>query len=64
MSKRCAITGKGPMTGNNVSHANNRTKRRFMPNLRTVRVMLEDGTTRKIKVAASTLKTMKKQSAN
>ncbi|ANE32474.1 50S ribosomal protein L28 [Campylobacter hyointestinalis] len=64
MSKRCAITGKGPMTGNNVSHANNRTKRRFMPNLRTVRVMLEDGTTRKIKVAASTLRTMKKQSAN
>lgn len=62
MSKRCAITGKGPMVGNNVSHANNRTKRRFMPNLRTVRVMLEDGTTRKIRVAASTLRTMKKQS--
>ncbi|ANE34180.1 50S ribosomal protein L28 [Campylobacter hyointestinalis] len=64
MSKRCAITGKGPMIGNNVSHANNRTKRRFMPNLRTVRVMLEDGTTKKIRVAASTLRTMKKQSAN
>lgn len=62
MSKKCAITGKGPMVGNNVSHANNKTKRRFMPNLRTVRVMLEDGTTRKIKVAASTLRTMKKQS--
>ncbi|RAZ56794.1 50S ribosomal protein L28 [Campylobacter hyointestinalis] len=64
MSKRCAITGKGPMIGNNVSRANNRTKRRFMPNLRTVRVMLEDGTTKKIRVAASTLRTMKKQSAN
>ena len=62
MSKRCAITGKGPMTGNNVSHANNKTKRRFLPNLRTIRVTLEDGTTRKIKVAASTLRTMKKQS--
>lgn len=62
MSKRCDITGKGPMVGNNVSHANNKTKRRFMPNLRTVRVMLEDGTTRKIRVAASTLRTMKKQS--
>ncbi|MBR8462137.1 50S ribosomal protein L28 [Campylobacter sp. faydin G-24] len=62
MSRRCAITGKGPMVGNNVSHANNKTKRRFMPNLRTIRVMLEDGTTRKIKVAASTLRTMKKQS--
>ncbi|MBE3022459.1 MULTISPECIES: 50S ribosomal protein L28 [Campylobacter] len=62
MSRRCAITGKGPMIGNNVSHANNKTKRRFMPNLRTIHVTLEDGTTRKIKVAASTLRTMKKQS--
>ncbi|MBE0490694.1 MAG: 50S ribosomal protein L28 [Sulfurospirillum sp.] len=62
MARRCAITGKGPMTGNNVSHANNKTKRRFLPNLRTVRVTLEDGTTRKIKVAASTLRTMKKNS--
>ena len=62
MSRKCAITGKGPMVGNNVSHANNKTKRRFTPNLRTVRVMLEDGTTRKIRVAASTLRTMKKQS--
>jgi len=48
------------MSGNNVSHAKNRTKRRFLPNLRTVRVTLEDGTTRKIRVAASTLRTMKK----
>lgn len=62
MSKRCAITGKGPMVGNNVSHANNKTKRRFLPNLRTIRVTLEDGTTRRIKVAASALRTMKKQS--
>ena len=62
MSKRCAITGKGPMVGNNVSHANNKTKRRFLPNLRTIRVTLEDGTTRRIKVAASTLRTMKKLS--
>jgi len=60
MARRCAITGKGPMVGNNVSHAHNKTKKRFLPNLRTVRVTLEDGTTRKIKVAASTLRTMKK----
>jgi large subunit ribosomal protein L28 len=33
MARVCQITGKGPMVGNNVSHANNRTKRRFMPNL-------------------------------
>ena len=62
MSRVCAITGKGPMVGNNVSHAKNRTKRRFLPNLRTIRVTLEDGTTRKLKVAASTLRTMRKQS--
>ncbi|MEN8214959.1 MAG: 50S ribosomal protein L28 [Pseudomonadota bacterium] len=33
MSKVCQVTGKRPMTGNNVSHANNKTKRRFLPNL-------------------------------
>ena len=62
MAKRCAITGKGAMVGNNVSHANNRTKKKFQVNLRTIRVQLEDGSTRRIKVAASTLRTMKKQS--
>ena len=60
MARKCALTGKGPMVGYNVSHANNKTKRRFLPNLRTVRVTLEDGTTKKIRIAASTLRTMKK----
>ncbi len=50
MSRRCAISGKGPMVGNNVSHAKNRKKRRFLPNLRTVKVTLEDGTTQRIKI--------------
>ncbi|WP_297948957.1 50S ribosomal protein L28 [uncultured Campylobacter sp.] len=62
MARRCAITSKGAMVGNNVSHANNRTKKKFQVNLRTIRVQLEDGSTRRIKVAASTLRTMKKQS--
>jgi large subunit ribosomal protein L28 len=35
MSRRCGITGKGVMTGNNVSHANNKTRRRFLPNLQS-----------------------------
>jgi large subunit ribosomal protein L28 len=61
MAKRCSVSGKGPMSGNNVSHAKNRTKRRFLPNLRTVRISLDDGTTKKIKVSASTLRTMKKK---
>ena len=37
MSRVCQVTGKGPMSGNNVSHANNRTRRRFLPNLHTHR---------------------------
>lgn len=36
MSRVCELTGKGPMSGNNVSHANNRTRRRFLPNLNEV----------------------------
>jgi large subunit ribosomal protein L28 len=36
MSRVCELTGKGPMTGNNVSHANNKTRRRFLPNLTDV----------------------------
>ena len=62
MSRRCAISGKGPMSGNNVSHAKNRTKRRFLPNLRTVRITLEDGTSRKIRLSAKELRTLKKNS--
>ncbi|MCK5111333.1 MAG: 50S ribosomal protein L28 [Arcobacteraceae bacterium] len=62
MARRCMLSGKGPMSGNNVSHAKNRTKRRFLPNLRTVRISLEDGTTRKIKISASELRTLKKNS--
>ncbi len=41
MSKVCQVTGKRPMTGNNVSHANNRTRRRFVPNLHTHRFWVE-----------------------
>ena len=62
MARRCAISGKGPMVGNNVSHAKNRTKRRFLPNIRTVRVILEDGTSAKLKISARELRTLKKNS--
>lgn len=41
MSRVCQITGKGPMTGNTVSHANNKRRRRFLPNLHTQRFYLE-----------------------
>ena len=41
MSRECAVTGKKPLSGNNVSHAQNKTKRRFMPNLQSVRLYSE-----------------------
>lgn len=41
MSRVCQVTGKGPAVGNNVSHANNRTKRRFLPNLQYHRFWVE-----------------------
>jgi len=41
MSKVCQVTGKRPITGNNVSHANNKTRRRFLPNLQFKRFWLE-----------------------
>ena len=41
MSRVCEITGKGPAVGNRVSHANNKRRRRFLPNLRTQRFWLE-----------------------
>ncbi len=42
MAKVCQVTGKKPMTGNNVSHANNKTKRRFLPNLQNHRFWVEN----------------------
>jgi large subunit ribosomal protein L28 len=41
MARVCQVTGKRPMVGNHVSHANNRTKRRFMPNLQYRRIWVE-----------------------
>ena len=41
MARVCQVTGKGPMVGNRVSHANNKTKRRFLPNLQYRRFWLE-----------------------
>ncbi len=41
MSKVCQVTGKGPVTGNKISHANNKTRRRFLPNLQRHRFWVE-----------------------
>lgn len=50
MSRFCYVCNKGPVAGNNVSHANNRTKRRWLPNLRRVRIIDEDGEKRRVRV--------------
>ena len=53
MAKRCQLTGKSVMYGNNVSHANNRTRRRFLPNLQSAS-MQSDILGRKVKLRVST----------
>ncbi len=59
MSRRCELSGKGPMVGNNVSHAHNKTRRRFLPNLNDVSLMSEAlGRTFKLRVSSSALRTV------
>ena len=62
MSRICQITGKKVMVGNNVSHANNRTKRKFYPNLQTKKFFVpETGETVILKVSAKALRTIDKK---
>jgi large subunit ribosomal protein L28 len=62
MSIRCQLTGKGYLNGNNVSHAKNRTKRRFLPNLQKITFISEKlGFSIKLKVSASTIRTVEKK---
>ncbi|MBK1635172.1 50S ribosomal protein L28 [Rhodovulum adriaticum] len=59
MSRVCELTGKGPMVGNNVSHANNKTKRRFLPNLNDVTLISDTlGRSFKLRVSSSALRTV------
>lgn len=59
MSRVCELTGKGPMTGNNVSHANNKTRRRYLPNLNDVTLMSESlGRGVKFRISAAALRTV------
>lgn len=62
MSRRCQVTGKKPMSGNNVSHANNKTKRRFMPNLQTQRFFVpSENRWITLRVTARGIKTINKK---
>ncbi|HBN31077.1 MAG TPA: 50S ribosomal protein L28 [Rhodobacteraceae bacterium] len=59
MSRRCELTGKGVMVGNNVSHANNKTKRRFLPNLNDVTLASDAlGQAFKFRISAAALRTV------
>ena len=61
MAKRCQTTGKGVMTGNNVSHAKNRTRRRFLPNLQQTSMQSEIlGRTVSLRVTTSAIRTIEK----
>ncbi|MFD0978918.1 MULTISPECIES: 50S ribosomal protein L28 [Tropicimonas] len=59
MSRVCELTGKGPMVGNNVSHANNKTKRRFLPNLQDVTLISDAlGRSFKLRISSSALRSV------
>jgi large subunit ribosomal protein L28 len=62
MARRCSLTGKGVQVGNNVSHANNKTRRRFLPNVQSRRLYSETlGRSIRLKIAANTLRTIEKR---
>ena len=59
MSRRCELTGVGPMVGHNVSHSNIKTKRRFLPSLKTVKVASESlGQTFSLRISNAALRTL------
>ena len=59
MSRRCDLTGKGPLTGHKVSHSNHKTKRRFLPNLCSVTLMSDAlGRSVRLRISANALKTV------
>jgi len=62
MARRCALTGKGVQTGNNVSHANNRTRRRYLPNLQQQHFYSETlGESIRLRVSTHALRTVEKR---
>ena len=61
MSRRCSITGKGVLAGNNVSHANNKTRRRFLPNIQKTTLLSDAlGQAISIKLSTNAIRTIEK----
>jgi large subunit ribosomal protein L28 len=63
MSRICYVCGKRPSTGNTVSHANNKSKRRWLPNLQTAKIVDREGVRRRVRVCTSCLSAGKIQKA-
>ena len=61
MSRKCQVTGKGPQYGSSISHAHNKTKRRFLPNLQTKKIWVQELNREvTVKLSAKALKTISK----
>jgi large subunit ribosomal protein L28 len=63
MARVCYVCGKGPATGNNVSHANNKTRRRWLPNLQPVKIVDDKGQRRRVRVCTSCISSGKVKKA-
>ena len=63
MARVCYVCGKGPATGNNVSHANNRSRRRWLPNLQPVKIVDDKGERRRVRVCTSCISSGKVKKA-
>ena len=61
MSRRCALTGKGVMSGNNVSHAKNKTRRRFLPNLQSATFPSDNLGNVSLRVSTRAIRTVEKK---
>lgn len=63
MAKKCEVCGKGPMFGNSVSHSHKKTKRKWYPNLQSIKVLIK-GNAKKMKVCSSCIRSNKVQKAS
>ena len=59
MAQKCELCGKGPQFGNNISHAHNTTRRRWNPNLQSVKASVGSGVSKRMRVCTSCIKTGK-----
>lgn len=63
MARKCDVCGKGPQYGNNVSHANNRTRRRWLPNLQKLRVISPSGVVKRMTICTQCIKSNRAEKA-